>query len=405
MSRHYRELSAAVEAGFEVKVLAGVLSSPSESGSIDEANGFEVHRFDPFPKSKVPYASTARAKKSIFEKVKRFFLNFIFVIRYAKKARSFHADVISCHDISGLFIGYLSNIFLLKAKKAKLIYDSLEFEIGRNETRNFLISPIVLIVERFLIKRSVLAVMVNDSIADEVARIHKLKTRPLVIRSTPPNWKIDESVCEKQRQEYIRLANASFEPFFVMYHGLIKNSRGIETLIHVVSMNSNIVAVILAVVRDENYFSKIKRLVDEYGVTDRILFLPAVPINRLWEFVGAADVGVSILKNTCINHYFCLNNKFFESIQSLTPVIVSDFPELSRIVNHYDIGLTCDPASVDEINACIERMRTDKELYAKFKKNLVAAKEELCWEREKEGLVAAYKDLYDEVLREKKAMI
>jgi glycosyltransferase involved in cell wall biosynthesis len=186
-----------------------------------------------------------------------------------------------------------------------------------------------------------------------------------------------------------------------MYHGLIKNSRGIETLIDVVSMNPNIVAVILAVVRDDDYFSKIKRLVDEYAVADRILFLPAVPIDRLWEFVGAADVGVSILKNTCINHYFCLNNKFFESIQSLTPVIVSDFPELSRIVNHYDIGLTCDPASVDEINACIERMRTDKELYAKFKKNLLVAKEELCWEREKEGLVMAYRDLYDEVLRER----
>jgi len=397
MSRHYRELSAVIEAGFEVKVLAGVLKSPSESGSIDEEHGYEVYRFDPFPKSKVPYVSKARAKKSLFEKIKRFFLNFIYVIRVAKKARSFRADVMSCHDIAGMFIGYLSNIFLRKSRKAKLVYDSLEFEIGRNENRNAILGFIVLIVERFLIRRCAFTVMVNDSIADEVQRIHKLKTRPLSIRSTPSNWKIDKAVCEKQRQEYIRLANVNFNPFFVMYHGLIFRSRGIETLIQVVSMNPNIVGIILAVVRDNDYFEQIKRLVDDYKVADRILFLPAVPLDNLWEFAGAADVGVTFIQHNSMNYYYSLSNKFLESIQSLTPVIASNFPEYSRIVKHYDIGLTCDPANVEDINGCIERMRTDKELYMKFKKNLLTAKEELCWEREKEGLVAAYKNLLEEL--------
>jgi len=396
-SRNYRELSVVTEAGYQVKVLAAVVSSPCESGNIDEEHGFEVHRFDSFPKSKVPYVTTARVKKSVFEKIKRFFLNFVFVIRWAKKARSFRADVMSCHDLSALFIGYLSNIFLRKSQKTKLVYDSHEFEIGRNESRNVIMGFIIRIVERFLIGKSVLVVIPNDIAADGVTRAHKLKTRPLVIRSIPPNWNIDKIVCEKQRQEYIRLANVSFEPFFVMYHGLIKGSRGIEVLIQVISMNPNIVGVILGYTRDDNYFDKIKHLVDEYEVTDRILFLPTVTIDRLWEFVGAADVGVSILQNTCTNHYYSLNNKFFENIQSLTPVIVSDFPEMRRIVNQYDIGLLCDPGSVEEINDCVERMRTDKELYSKFKKNLLIAKDQLCWENEKKGLFMAYKNLREEL--------
>ena len=35
----------------------------------------------------------------------------------------------------------------------------------------------------------------------------------------------------------------------------------------------------------------------------------------------------------------------------------------------------------------------DNSVYNKFKKNIVLAKEELCWEKEKEVLVNAYSDL------------
>jgi hypothetical protein len=42
-------------------------------------------------------------------------------------------------------------------------------------------------------------------------------------------------------------------------------------------------------------------------------------------------------------------------------------------------------------------MRTDKEFYESCKRNLLKAKEELCWEREKEKLVGAYEKLMEEL--------
>ena len=83
----------------------------------------------------------------------------------------------------------------------------------------------------------------------------------------------------------------------------------------------------------------------------------------------------------------------FEPGQSLTPVICSDFPEVGKLTAAYGIGLTCDSASVADINGKIERMRTDREFYQSCKQNLLKAKEELCWEREKEKLVDAYQQM------------
>ena len=88
-----------------------------------------------------------------------------------------------------------------------------------------------------------------------------------------------------------------------------------------------------------------------------------------------------------------LPNKFFENIQSLTPVIVSNFPEVSKIVDEYNIGIKVDPNSIAEIIEAIEKMRYDKILYATFKSNLKKAKEELCWEKEKKVLEQAYEKL------------
>ena len=395
-SRNYRELSAAVEAGYDVKVLAGVISSPFESGTIDEEHGFVVHRFSPYPILKLPFESRPRRQRSIFEKGIRFALRLPYFIHYfkcvrsfkwVKAVRTFNADVISCHDLPALVIGYVSTWFMKKNKKPKLIYDSHEFELGRNTTRSRFKAWGIKFLERFMIKRSALSVMVNDSIADEVQRVHNLKTRPLVVRSTPPNWAIDTSVCERRRAKFVKLLDVDFDPFFVMYHGGFLKNRGIEMLIKTVAKNPYIVGIILGYALDEDYLISLKNLAKEQDVEKRILFLPAVPIENLWEYVGAADVGTSFIQNTCINHLFSLPNKFFENIQSLTPIITSDFPEMRRLIHHYDIGLTCDTTSIEDINSCIEKLRTDKQFYIQLKENLKVAKEDLCWENEKVKLI------------------
>jgi len=180
------------------------------------------------------------------------------------------------------------------------------------------------------------------------------------------------------------------DPFLVMYHGALTTGRGIEELINVVAINPNIKGVVLGN-GSPQYVSHLHQLVDEKKAGSRILFHPAVPMDELWKYVSAVDLSLMMIQGKAKSYYYSLPNKFFESIQALTPIVASDFPEMKRIIDKYEIGLTCNPENIESINSCIEKMRTDKEFYTKCKNNLVTAKNDLCWEKEKEKLKDAFK--------------
>ncbi len=168
--------------------------------------------------------------------------------------------------------------------------------------------------------------------------------------------------------------------------------RGIELLIQAVEQLNHVGLIILGNGR-EDYLEHLRNLAKEHRVENKVLFHPAVPITELWKFVGAADVSTAPIELVAKNHYYSLPNKFFESIQSLTPIIASAVPEMKRIIDKYEIGLTCEPGNVEEICRCIERLRTDKALYRRCKENLAHAKEDLCWENEKHILIKAFQSM------------
>jgi len=370
-NRDKRELSVVRELGHEVEVIAkGELS-----GAIENVDGFQVTRLSSRPLGDRIPVSLNRV------------LSLFTWASYIRKRSDI--DAISGHDYLALTIGYLSNIG--KRKKAQLVYDSHEFELGRNQSRSKLAYWVVCHWERFLMKRCAFSIMVNDAIADEVQRIHKLKDRPVVARNTPAYWDLDQEKIAQTRKELLSLLDAPEDAFIMMYHGGILQNRGVEQMLTAVSQLENIYAVVLGNAQTEAYMASLHTLVDKLGISKRVLFHPAVSINVLGNYIGATNAGMSLLQPTVQNHILALINKFFENIQCLTPVIVSDFPAIGSIVDQYEIGLKVNPASPEEIATAIDLLRHDKALYSTFKKNLKQAKEDLCWEKEKLVLQDAYR--------------
>ena len=105
----------------------------------------------------------------------------------------------SCHDLSSLKMAWLASRF--RAKKPYLVYDSHEYELGRNIRRSAFQRWRVAQWEGFLMRRCIFSIMVNETIADQVMRVHHLASRPVVVRSTPECWKIDETVWEQTREK------------------------------------------------------------------------------------------------------------------------------------------------------------------------------------------------------------
>jgi glycosyltransferase involved in cell wall biosynthesis len=381
-SRDKRDLSAAMEAGFDVAVVAK--GEDGDKMRLGETEGFKVYFCGTKPLPKLPV------------QINRVLAG----LQWAWYIAHTDADVLNGHDLTALFIGYLATKMMPKKRRPKLVYDAHEFELARNTDgkRGKVAAWVVQHMEAFLMKRADLSVMVNDSIAEETARIHGLETKPLVIRNICNNWELDQQKIAERRAQLLQALNLPKDTFLIMYHGAIMPGRGVEHLLETVKLNSKIALVILGN-GAKTYVSGIKEQIQSSGVSDRVLLHEAVPHEELWEYVGAADVGMVTVQNVCRSYYYMLPNKFFENIQSLTPVICSDFPEVSRLVNEYGIGLMCDPSDIQDINAQIERMRTDKEFYESCKRNLLKAKEELCWEREKEKLVSAYKQIMQDLSR------
>jgi len=235
--------------------------------------------------------------------------------------------------------------------------------------------------------------MVADGIADKVQEIYRLKYRPLVIRSTPSNWKLDVDKIKHRRRYLSDELNVDSSTFIIMYHGFITYNRGVETMIEAISKLSDVAGIILGYPSDDTYLESLKSLSAKKNTTQRILFLPPVALEHLWEYAGAADLGYMMYSSTFASHQMCLPNKFFENIQSLTPIICPDYPEMKKIVSTYNIGICCNPNDLEEICNAIVKIRNDSGLYQTFKMNLINAKEELCWENEKIKLVDAYKVL------------
>lgn len=373
-SRDKRELSVCRELGMETLVMAK--GEPGDSFRESKVDGYKVYRFSTRP------LGTARQFTPLNQVLSLFI--------WGWKARKFHADVISGHDLPGLFVGYLSN--LGNRHKAKLVYDSHEFELGRNAKRSRFQVWCIKQMERFLIKRSVFTIIVNDSVADEVQRIYRLKDRPVVARNMPPYWELDPAETARVRAGFLEKLNLPEKAFLVMYHGWLYRNRGIENLLRAVARTPGTAAIILGNATEPDYEASLRTLAGELGIADRVLFHPAVPVEVLRSYVGAADVELAtVIGSTSKSYYLSLPNKFFEAVQGLTPLIASDFPEMGKIIRQYEIGLPVNPENVEEIATAIRRLKDDREFYAACKENLKRAKKDLCWEKEQAALKEAYR--------------
>jgi glycosyltransferase involved in cell wall biosynthesis len=130
----------------------------------------------------------------------------------------------------------------------------------------------------------------------------------------------------------------------------------------------------------------------------RFHVLDAVPPDALPEWVASADIGVMPIQASTLNHRLSTPNKLFECLAAGTPVVVSDFPDMRRIVLEDPdgpLGATCDPTSPAGIAAAIhEVLDRDPAATADLRvRCLRAAHDRWSWEAESARLVALYADL------------
>ena len=311
----------------------------------------------------------------------------------AKRLSKLEPDIISGHNLPGLMMAWRISLFC--KKKPALIYDSHEFTLGEVSEESRKIQRRVKRQETFLLPKCAFIIEVNDSIADRVQSIYNLKTRPIVVRSTPLNWNLDNETIKTNRKEFLKANGLPENTFVLVTLGRIVKDNGIFECIKAIEQTENTALLAMGPFRSSRDLENAREMVRSKKLENRVIFHDSLPQNEIWKLAGIADASFCLIKNNHQSFYLSLPNKLFESVQAMVPIIGSNFPEIQHTIDKYGIGICCDPDNIKEIVNTIIRLKSNKQEMQLLKKNLIIAKEELCWENEQQVLKNAYQNVIE----------
>ena len=293
-----------------------------------------------------------------------------------KRFRKSPVDFVNCHTLSSLPIGILFRIF----SKAKVVYDAHELETERNgwsRPRKALAK----ILERSLIHKTDMVIVVSDSIAQWYKDRYHL-SNVHVIRNVPYRAKTVEERSDILKRKF----GIGDDELLFIHQGLLGPARGIELLLEVFSQVSRKKHIVFM------GHGPLEQTIRDYeSGFPNIHFQPAVKPQEILKYTGSCDVGIHLPQNTCLSYYYSLPNKFFEYIVSGLPVIVSDFPEMAKIVDREICGwkVAPDKKAVMELIESISRENIEE-----IKINVLRNRDTYVWENKEKRLLGAYNDLF-----------
>ena len=382
-SRVRREASHLAAQGHEVTVLE-LAPVPPEHRVLD---GFAR-------RSVLPAPWVRRALPAALYRL-AFFASFVRAIRAQRP------DVVHAHDAAMLLPGLVG----ARVVGARLVYDSHELATSvpyRDRAWAWFVASI----ERLAIRRAAAVITVSDGIADELVARYRLRRRPTVLRNVsalaPRRIRVAQS-CHSQlpatRVDDLPegsggglRAHVGAAASIVLHQGAPAVDRGCEALIGALAHLPSKVHVVFLGSGEPAFAAELVELAQRLGVEDRVRLVDSVGLDQLLAWTREADVGVALLEDTCLNHRLALPNKLFEYVAAGVPVVVSDLPELRRIVDHYNIGWTATPGDPRAIAEAISRALDERD-DPRLHEGLARAAAELCWSEESRRLTEVYETL------------
>jgi glycosyltransferase involved in cell wall biosynthesis len=259
-----------------------------------------------------------------------------------------------------------------------LVYDSHEFftELPELQGRSF-VRAVWRGIEKNLLPRLAHVYTVSGSIAK--AYHDRYGMHMSVVRNLPFG----------DRQEMRRPDLLDCNPRrIIIYQGALNAGRGLESMIAAMKYLDHFHLQIFGTGPLEK---ELRSLATRLEPDDRITFMGRVPFDELRQHTRQASLGISIEEQLGLNYYYALPNKLFDYIQAGVPVLVSPFPEMKFIIDHYGVGEVLESHDPAILARQVKSMMEDDLKRMEWKKNLSSAADELCWEKEAGKLRDVYR--------------
>ena len=283
-------------------------------------------------------------------------------------------DVLVANDLDTLPANFLAS----RIKRKPLVYDSHEYF---TEVPELIGRPVIKAIwtglEKLFVPRVDAAYTVCDSIAEVYRDLYRVDFK--VVRNLP--------LCSQTEIPPAETAIRSEPVKIILYQGALNLGRGIEASIRAMQY---VDGAELWLAGDGDLTTQLKQLVAELKMESKVKFLGRLPLAELSQVTRQADLGISLEEDLGLNYRFALPNKLFDYIQAGVPVLVSNLPEMKKIVDQYQIGAVADTHQRKELAEIMKTALFDQEKRLIWKQNLAIAAKELCWEKEEKILREVY---------------
>jgi len=292
------------------------------------------------------------------------------------KSMKLKPKVIHCNDTLVLPLGIIVKAFT----GAKLIYDAHELESDKNGLTKTL-GKMTLYTEKLLWRFIDALIVVSPSIDKWYMNNIGDKYSEIILNS--PILQDDKLVnTSSYLREYFSIPK---ESKIFLYVGGLVHGRGIELLTEAFKnsdIKSSLVFLGYGVLSDE--LKEIANNASNIYVHDAVAHEKVVSIAR------SADIGLCLIQNVSLSDYYCLPNKLFEYCFAEIPILASNFPDISQVVEEYGLGKCCELNSESIYSAIKEFESMDK-----LEKINVQSLYSLSWESQEEKLIRLYKKLIE----------
>ena len=305
------------------------------------------------------------------------FKYFEFIYRVALFYRKKDIKMVNIHAIALLPLGVL----LKYLYKATLVYDTHELETETNDG-NGLRKKLTKFMEKGLIKKCDKVFVVSENIANWYEKEYNIK-RPIVVKNAP------RLIDSKKTNHFRENLNIKDDSIIVLYQGGLSKGRGVDLLLDVFKKRDDDKVVIVFM----GYGQLEEEIKTASKENNNIFFHPAVATEIVLDYTSSADIGMHMIKNTCLNHYYCLPNKLFEYAMVGLPVIVSNMKEMRELVEMYEMGIVVVDERRDSLNSAIDKILESD--IKQMKQNARRCAEENSWEKQEIKMIDEYKRVLD----------
>lgn len=295
------------------------------------------------------------------------------------------SDIYHGHDLHTVPTAFKT----AKRTNAKVVYDAHELytEMSGLKPIERKLYPII---ERKYAPKVDALITVNESIATELKDRYHLKKKPSIIFNCP---EISNNIILTENDVLREKLNIPKETKIVLYQGGYSINRGLFNLIKSAKYVNNGVIVFMGWGKIED---ELRNEVKKLNLENKVIFTPGVPQNELLNHSKSAEVGVIPYQFVGLNNYYTSPNKLFEYINAGVPIAGSDFPELKRVIDKYNIGETFDPESPKSIAEAVNKILDNSDYQKTLKENTKLAAKDFTWEQEEKKLLEIYNDLTNE---------